>query len=104
MHNLESILISIVLGKSQPILFLNWYRPPNSHRDILTAYENLLLFITKFNFPAIIMGDSNFDILRKPLISQTKMYNQVNSINGFHYANVSKRNCNSDKSYAYQQT
>ena len=47
--NLEAILISIELNKSQPILFLNWYRPPSSNRDILTAYENLLMFMSNYS-------------------------------------------------------
>ena len=88
--NLVAILISIELNKSQPILFLNWYRPPSSNRGILTAYKNLLMFMSNFNFSAIIMGDTNFDISRKPLVSQTKKYDQLNNIYGFHYVNVTQ--------------
>ena len=41
LFELEAILISIELRNSQPILFLNWYRPPNSGRAVLDTYEGV---------------------------------------------------------------
>ena len=88
--DLEAILISIELKNSQPILFLNWYRPPSSGRDILDAYENVLMFMCSFNVHSLIMGDTNFDIYRKPALSHTKKYDQMNQTYGFYYVNTTK--------------
>ena len=87
---LEAILIMINITNSQPILFMNWYRPPSSRRDTLFAYENVLIFMNNFNSNSIIVGDTNFDIFKKPLISQTKYYDQLNTIHGLYYINTTK--------------
>ena len=43
-----------------------------------------------FNVHSLIMGDTNFDIYRKPALSHTKKYDQLNKMYGFHYVNTTK--------------
>ena len=50
--NLEAILLLVDMNKSRPLLFVNWYRPPNSTRETLSQYEDMLTFIQ-----GILMGD-----------------------------------------------
>ena len=88
--DLEAILISIELKKSQPMFFLNWYRPPSSKSEVLSIYEDVLSFMSNFNFHSIIMGDINIDISKKPFSHETKKYDRINNIYGYHYVNTTK--------------
>ena len=68
------------MKNTKPILFLNWYRPPNSIIDLFKQYEDFLDFANNCNCPFVIMGDTNCDIMKKPFEGSTKTYNQINNI------------------------
>ena len=42
---LEAVLLLIDMKKSTPLLFVNWYRPPNCNTDVISMYEDMLTFI-----------------------------------------------------------
>ena len=46
---MESIALLIRQKNASPIVFLNWYRPPNSKAEILTDYEDFLVYANGLN-------------------------------------------------------
>ena len=85
---LEAIILLIDLKKSKPLLFVNWYRPPNSNSEILSLYENMLALIGGYDAPVILMGDINLNILQEPLSNDCKKYYQLNNIHDLHQINT----------------
>ena len=80
LEHLEALCIKVCLKNTKPIIFLNWYRPPNSKIELFNHYEDLLVLMNSFNGQVIIMGDINCDIMKKPFEGYTKVYNQMNDI------------------------
>ena len=78
--HLEAIPVLIQLKNTQPIIFINWYRPPNSKNEVFDSYEKLTSFVGGFNCQLILMGDTNCDILKRPISCQTRNYNHINSV------------------------
>ena len=77
---LEVIMIIIRQKHVKPIIFCNWYRPPNSKSEVFNSYEELLSFAGSFDCDFVLMGDINCDIKQKPLSWETKKYNDINNI------------------------
>ena len=88
--HLEAIPILIRLKNSQPILFVNWYRPPNSSSDMLYYYEQFLIFMSLFNYRFVLMGDINCDLMSRPVSSETRKYNNLNNIYSLQQVNTSE--------------
>ena len=89
-NKLEAILLLIDIKKSKPLLFANWYRPPNSNNEVLSLYENMLTFIEGFDASVLLMGDINLNIAQKPLSSDCKRYCQLNDIHDLQHINQSE--------------
>ena len=87
---LEVILLLIDIKKSKPLLFVNWYRPPNSKCEAISLYEDMLAWIEGYGASVIIMGDINLNILQEPLNAECKRYCQLNDIHDLHQINTSK--------------
>ena len=99
LEHLEALCINVCLKNSKPIIFLNWYRPPNSKVELFNYYEDFLVFANSLNGPLIVMGDTNCDIMKKPFVGNTKVYNEINDIyclkqvNDKLYTRVTDRTC-----------
>ena len=63
-NSLEIIPLLIRPKFSNPMIFLTWYRPPNSNVQLFQQYDNLLSFLDSFNYSIIVMGDTNCDLLK----------------------------------------
>ena len=87
---LEAILLLIDIKKSQPLLFVNWYRPPNSKCEAISLYEDMLAWIEGYGASVILMGDINLNILQEPLNAECKRYCQLNDIHDLHQINTSE--------------
>ena len=88
LESLEAIVIYIKLKNANPLLFLNWYRPPNSKSNIIHLYEKALSFMEAFNCSIIMMGDINIDISKCQLVGDRNNYCQINNIHGMHHINT----------------
>ena len=90
LSHLEAIPTIIRLKNTKPIIFINWYRPPNSKNEVFNYYDELISFASGFNCHLIMMGDTNCDILKQPLHLKTKNYNQIKNIYSMNQINTSK--------------
>ena len=70
--NLEAVILKIKLKKAKPLVFITWYRPPNSSREVLTMYDNMLSSIEVNDTTVVLMGDVNYNILQSPLSTNVK--------------------------------
>ena len=86
--DLEVVILFIELKKCKPLLFCNWYRPPNSKCEVLSTYEDMLTFLEENRSSVVLMGDINLNILHEPLSSECKKYCQLNDINDLHQINT----------------
>ena len=77
--SLEVLCIIIKVKNSRPIILVNWYRPPNVN-NILTCYEELLIYLGGFHYPIILMGDTNYNIFKKTLNCDTRKYCELNDM------------------------
>ena len=73
LERLEALCIKVCLKNTKPIIFVNWYRPPNSKVEVFNHYEDFLVFANGLNRQPIIMGDINCDITKKPFEGNTKV-------------------------------
>ena len=89
-NSLEIVPIMIRPKFSNPIIFLNWYRPPNCHFEIFQQYENLLSFLDRFNYCIVVMGDTNCDILKVPLSAETKRLDEIHSLYSLQHINTTE--------------
>ena len=55
-NKLEAILLLVDLKKSKPLLFANWYRPPNSANEVFSLYKDMLAFIEGYGTSVVLMG------------------------------------------------
>ena len=88
--HLEANCIKIFMKGSRPILFLNWYRPPNSKADIWDYYEHFLEFADSLNTNIVIMGDLNVDILNVNHNVLNHKYLALNSIYSLNQINMTE--------------
>ena len=44
LERLEALCIKVCLKNTKPIIFLNWYRPPNSKVEVFNHYEDFFVF------------------------------------------------------------
>ena len=80
MDDLEVIAIKVYLKHKKPLVFSTWYRPPSSNVDIFDLYENFLNYIDGLSGDTILVGDTNCDLLSRPLASASKKYSELNSM------------------------
>lgn len=78
--SLEIIPVMIQPKCSTPLIFLTWYRPPNSNIETLQYYEEMLSFLDSFNYPIIVMSDTNCDLLNVPLSANSKRLNEIHNV------------------------
>ena len=90
LSKLEAICIKICLPKSQPIYFLNWYRPPNAKIEVINLYENFLQYLDNFNAPILVMGDVNCNIMGENHSSLRAKYTDVNNLYTMEHINTDK--------------
>ena len=90
LSHLEAICIKLCLKGTKPILFVNWYRPPNSKTHVWDHYENFLEFADSLNLNIIIMGDINYDLLKTQNNVLNDKYLSLNSIYSLHQVNTSE--------------
>ena len=86
--DLEVVILFIELKKCKPLLFCNWYRPPNSKCEVLSTYEDMLTFLEENRSSVVLMGDINLNISHEPLSSECKKYCQLKDIHDLHQLNT----------------
>ena len=69
-EGLERLCVEISTLKSQPFLVAAWYRPPSDSVDFFNKLGKALAFLDKESKEIILLGDTNCDLVNKP-INQT---------------------------------
>ena len=64
LRDLELASIQIPKPFSKPIIICSWYRPPDSHVDVLSKFEDFLKLIDSKDAESILLSDTNCNLLR----------------------------------------
>ena len=62
-EDLENLCIEIRKPKSNPVVIITWYRPPDSPIGISAPFESLIGKLDSENVDYLVMGDVNCDVI-----------------------------------------